>query len=1021
MITSDHNDQHFKNVLIQFKLYDIDVDHGQSINNQLMQFLYSLPGIISVSIDIESSKISILMHPDRDNCHPAKLYRSLQQEFPKIYFDYQDPLDQRYKCQIESILRAKTIQKWRKRSILAAIIVIVELFLYMILYNVTNWFTIPFVSNQLTLGTLIECILANILMFSSIGRSFFNRATMSLFHYQHITMDALIIMGSGVSWFFSMFSVIFCLLYSTPQHAFKLMHSMIFFDTSISLLSAACIGRYLEALAKSKTSKELQSILFHSKPFTANLVMNHAHEIFTCPASLILSGDIIWVSPGEYIPVDGQIIKNHGIENNHQIECIFVDESNLTGESRPMTKNIGDIVYAGTMLGCSTEGIHIMSIKDGSDSLCNQLSMTMDHSRYKSTISSKSVHDNIQHLSFKMASFFFPIILSLGMISFVFWILMTTFFDYQPPQTIDSGEPGWVFSLKIFISVITISCPCILGLVMPTITLIGTGLAARYKILLGHPSASDYNENSTGKQKRHYKKNIRSAMDVFALGSNITAVLFDKTGTLTTGNMILNHIYWISQKNEEIDDLKGMLCKSIILVECDSCHPIGKAIHKGFTDIMKTFYQSDNYSESSTFNNIKLVKDSLRIHSGLGIQCTIEISTEIDVNHYHLLLGNDEWMMQNNISLTSIHDNIDNTDKSIDVYIHFAWNGSHMATLTISDELEPDCHKVIEWLHRNSYKTGLLTGDNRSTAMRVASKVGIPLENVYASLTSEQKKMLIYDFQQGKSELVGIDSQESIDSYDRFIISGLPVTPSQSSLHPRNKIMSDMDADDIQQNIYVCKTMIKEKIVMVGDGVNDGLALEQADIGIAFCRQYINQSTHPNTTSIASLSTILSANVTLFGKSLTNVVTFLDLSKKICKRLAWNFLWACLYNVISIPIAMGVFLPMFGIISSPILSSLTMSFSSLSVLVSSLALDYLYHPPISPTVDINYSNETIDSNVESVAIEVDVIQNKNNNQSTISLAKSEYSIFAENIDHSHPPSAISIPNHCYQRDMKNNK
>lgn len=1018
MITSDYINQNLRNVLVQFKLYNIDVDCDQLIINQLMQFLYSLPGIASVSIDSESSKLSILMHHDRDSCHPAKVYKSLQQEFPKIYFDYQDPLDQRYKCQMESILRAKTIQKWKKRSIMAAIIVIIDLFLCTILSNIINRFTIPLVSNQLTLKILIECLFANILMFSSIGRSFFNRATMSLFHYQHITMDALIIMGAGISWFFSMFSVIFCVLYSIPQHALKLMHSMIFFDTAISLLSAACIGRYLEALSKSKTLRELQSILFHSKPFTANLVISDDHEMFNCPASLILNGDIVWVSPGECIPVDGQVIKSHEC----QIEYVFVSESNLTGESRSIIKKIGDIVYAGTILGSSTQGIYIMAIKNGSDSLCNQLFTTIDHTKYKSSINSKSIHDNIQYLSSKMALLFFPIILSLGMIAFVFWILMTTFFDYQPPQTIDSGDPGWVFSLKIFISVITVSCPCILGLVMPTITLIGTGLAAKHKLLLGHPVASDYNENSTSKQKRCYKKNIRSAMDIFALGSNITAVLFDKTGTLTTGNMILNHIYWIPQKNEEVDALKCMLCKSIILAERDSCHPIGKAIYKGFTDILKTFYLSgNNYSDPSTFNNIKLVKDSLRIHSGLGIRCTIEISTEIGMNHHHLLLGNDEWMIQNNILLTSIHENVDTIDESINVYIHFAWNESHMATLTISDELQPDCNKIIDWLHNNNYKTGLLTGDNRSTAIRVASKVGIPLENVYASLTSHQKKMLIYDFQQGKSELVGVDSQESIDCYDRFIISGLPITPSQSSLHSRNKIISDMDTDDIQQNIYVCKRMYKEKIAMIGDGVNDDLALEQADIGIAFCQQYTNQSIHSNAASIATLSTILSANVTMFGKSLTHVVTFLDLSKKICRRLAWNFLWACLYNVISIPMAMGVFLPVFDIISSPILSSLIMSFSSLSVLISSLALDYLYRPPISPTMSIRYSNETIDSNLQSVAIEMNVIQNKSNNSSAIRLTKSEYFTFTENIDHSHSLSAISIPNHYHQRDVKNNK
>jgi Cu+-exporting ATPase len=214
----------------------------------------------------------------------------------------------------------------------------------------------------------------------------------------------------------------------------------------------------------------------------------------------------------------------------------------------------------------------------------------------------------------------------------------------------------------------------------------------------------------------------------------------------------------------------------------------------------------------------------------------------------------------------------------------------------IADTPRPDAAKTVSELTDRGIEVWMITGDNPITAGAIARKLGI--ENVLAEVTPEMKA-------------------EKIKWLQR---KGRPVENS-------NKFLKLFKNDKNDVNVQMTRRAI---VAMIGDGINDSPALAQSDLPISIA----------SATDVA----IESASVILTRSTLTSLITLITLARAIIWRIRYNFLWAYMYNTLAIPIAAGVFFPIFKYSLRPEIASLSMAASSVSVILSSLWLKKFKEP-----------------------------------------------------------------------------
>ncbi|KAH9442708.1 hypothetical protein Pst134EA_031641 [Puccinia striiformis f. sp. tritici] len=243
------------------------------------------------------------------------------------------------------------------------------------------------------------------------------------------------------------------------------------------LITFFCLGRYLENLAKGKTSAALSKLISLCPP-SATLYLDppHCTQERQLPTELIEVGDILKIIPGDMIPADGSLVSGES----------SIDESMVTGEAMAVSKTVGDQVIG--------------------------VPSTVEEAQ-----TSKAP---IQAFADTVAGYFVPTVLALGLLTFVGWMIIshTSLVNYIPPlkrlfvtSTTSDGNGGGKFMtcLKLCISVIVVACPCALGLSTPTAVMVGTGVGAENGIL------------------------IKGAGPLEA-ANTIDKIVLDKTGTLTT-------------------------------------------------------------------------------------------------------------------------------------------------------------------------------------------------------------------------------------------------------------------------------------------------------------------------------------------------------------------------------------------------------------------------------------------------------------------------------------------------------
>jgi len=369
---------------------------------------------------------------------------------------------------------------------------------------ISNAISIPM--NLMNIGF---CILSLIVLLIP-GQRFFVPAWKLALHGAS-DMNTLVSLGTGMAWLYSTFELLF------GEHAGHGQH--LYYDSTTTIITLVLLGKMLETKAKRKAGNALQSLL--SLQSNRALRQSADGSFQECNTSEITVGDIMLIRPGESFPIDGIIIEGFGT-------C---DESMLTGESHPITKQTGDSVTGGTINIDAPMQVKATAI--GADTVLSKITSIV-----KEAQGSKAA---IQSLADKISSVFVPSVLGISIVTFiVYYVILHSTFNA---------------SILPAISILLIACPCALGLATPTAITVAIGAGAKRGII------------------------IRNA-DALEKAGTIDIIAFDKTGTLTEGKPELIGIETL-QSTYSYDALMSFASG----IEQYSVHPFAQAIVKKSQDI----------------------------------------------------------------------------------------------------------------------------------------------------------------------------------------------------------------------------------------------------------------------------------------------------------------------------------------------------------------------------------------------------------------------------------------------------
>jgi Cu+-exporting ATPase len=479
-------------------------------------------------------------------------------------------------------------------------------------------------------------------------------------------MDLLVSLGTSAAYGLSLY-ILF-----TSSHAHEL-----YFEGSAVIICMVLLGKWLEARAKQETSEAIRALQKlwpeQAKVLNADLDLQGKvgmgnDQYRNLPLDQVLPGDRILVLPGERIPVDGVIL----------LGVSHVDESLLTGESEPVKKTLGIKVIGGALNG---EGVLVvMAQAVGIESVLSQIINLVEEAQTQKA--------PIQKLVDQVSAIFVPTVIILA--------LMT-------------GIGNWLYldSISVAIlravSVLVIACPCALGLATPAAIMAGTGVAARFGILIKDPQ-------------------------VLELAHKLNIVAFDKTGTLTIGKPRMLALLPFDHSLTNADQILATAAG----LQLGSEHPLAKAlIDAAKEQSIAPFATSSSrglpgIGIEGIPSNGPLADQTLRLQSIASLEGSVEHS---------LVLQKAQACFEQG--------------QTVSVLMNLGKEGSQsprpIAVIAFGDELKPNAKLAVDALHALHIRTVMLSGDNLAAAKRVGESIGI--DEVFAQIMPSNKAEIIQKLQ----------------------------------------------------------------------------------------------------------------------------------------------------------------------------------------------------------------------------------------------------------------------------------
>jgi Cu+-exporting ATPase len=453
--------------------------------------LNSVTGVLTASVNLATGRATIIHGPKWDG--PAALKKVIIEQGYEFLGELKDNLAD----PIEAA-RAEELKDLKLKVTCGAILSVI-----IFLGSMQHWFGfLQIIPRQFMLWAMF--ILTAPAVFW-VGSRFFVGAIKAALQ-KTSDMNTLVAVGALSAYVYSAAATFFPHFFMT---AGVMPH--VYYDGAAMIVTLILVGRLLEAKAKGKTSTAIKKLM-NLKPQTAHLIRKDQES--EVPVEEVQVDDVLLVKPGEKIPVDGVILSGES----------SVDESMLTGESMPVTKEIGQKVFAATMN--KTGSFTILATDVGYETALAQIIRLVEDAQ-----GSKAP---IQRLADRLASVFVPAVFFVAFITFAIWY----FFP---------AESNFSRALINFVSVLVIACPCALGLATPTAIMVGTGLGAQSGILI---------KGGEALEKIH----------------KLSVVVFDKTGTLTRGEPVLTDLVAASGFNST------QVLAYAAALEKSSEHPLAQAI-----------------------------------------------------------------------------------------------------------------------------------------------------------------------------------------------------------------------------------------------------------------------------------------------------------------------------------------------------------------------------------------------------------------------------------------------------------
>ena len=440
-------------------------------------------------------------------------------------------------------------------------------------------------------------------------------------------MDLLVALGTTAGWALSMW------LWLTAETG-SMVH--LYFEGSAIVITLVLLGKWLEARAKRQTTSAIRA-LHALRPEVAHL-MGVDGEV-DVPVAEVLVGDRLVVKPGECFPVDGTLLEGH----------TQVDESMLTGEPLPVGKEAGDKLTGGSING---EGRGVMRVGAvGSQTVLSHIIALVEDAQ--------AAKAPIQRLVDQISAVFVPVVLMIALVTLLSWWLT-----------------GHAFELALIhaVAVLVIACPCALGLATPAAIMAGTGIAAKYGILIKDAQALE-------------------------LAHKVDVVAFDKTGTLTVGKPKLTALVVLPGMGE------GEALMAAASLQSGSEHPLARAVLASAQEKTLSVEAPDN----------------VRAVPGRG--------TEGEVGARSFLIGSLRWMDELRVDMRAVAAqaaDLQAQGATVSAMAEHTTAGLTLrALMAFGDEPKPGAREALAELRARGIKTVMISGDNRGAAEAMARRLGL--------------------------------------------------------------------------------------------------------------------------------------------------------------------------------------------------------------------------------------------------------------------------------------------------------
>jgi Cu2+-exporting ATPase len=490
-----------------------------------------------------------------------------------------------------------------------------------------------------------------------------------------------------------------------------------FFEAAAMLVTFVLFGHWMEMRSRRGTNEALRA-LFDLVPPQATVIRDGAEV--TIPSSEVQVGDTVLLKPGDKVPVDGEVIEG---ETN-------IDEALVTGESVPVTKRPGDQVIAGSINRSGS--VRFRATKVGADTTLAQIVDLVQRAQ-----NSKAPG---QRLADRAAQYLVILAVGSGVITFLAWYFV--------------GGASLILALTFAISAVVIACPDALGLATPTAVAVGTGVGAKYNILI---------------------KDAATLENV----SSITAIVLDKTGTLTEGKPALTDVVALGSTNEH------ELLRLVASAEQGSEHPLAEAIVTGARE------RNADLVDATQFEAI----------AGHGIRATVEGRT--------LLIGNRKLMGDQGVDASPLEPQAATLAEQGKTPMFVAIDGQAAGLIAVADTIKPTAQEAIRRFKELGIEAVMITGDNTRTAAAVAHTLGI--ERFFAEVLPADKARHVKELQaEGKRVGMvgdGVNDAPALAQADIGIAIG---AGTDVAIETANVVLMKSDPLDIIRAIILSKATVRK-------------------------------------------------------------------------------------------------------------------------------------------------------------------------------------------------------------------